>query len=201
MVERSSRQTAGGKCASNLARPRDPRTSPRSPLYPEHVAHAFASPTFTTARLQVALPFLSTSGMPTAAVWGVWRRRLGGIDAVGCRGCARWVRAGSAGCLRLRASRADVVGMLRFGCPPRRVSPRLCCFAFGQPGSAFRVGSICVLPDVGMLGSGGPGSTFPGARPPRERAEGAPCVATPLLRDVRACQYSGVRAFRTRVHL
>ena len=57
---------------------------------------------------------------------GVWRRHLGGIDAVGCRGCARWVRAGSAGCLRLRASRADVVGMLRFGCPPRRVSPRSC---------------------------------------------------------------------------
>ena len=41
----------------------------------------------------------------------------GGIDAAGCRGCAQWARAGSAGRLRLRASRPDVVGVLRFECP------------------------------------------------------------------------------------
>eukprot|EP00966_Prymnesium_polylepis_P018416 424087-Prymnesium_polylepis.2 len=35
----------------------------------------------------------------------------------------------------------------------------------------------------------------------RARAEGARWVAAPLLREIRASRYCGVRAFRTRVNL
>ena len=49
---------------------------------------------------------------------GARRRMSGGIDAAGCRGCAQWARAGSAGRLRLRASRADVVVVLRLSVRP-----------------------------------------------------------------------------------
>ena len=50
-------------------------------------------------------------------------------------------------------------------------------------GALTRGGHACA-PDVGMLGSGWPGSTFPGACPPHEsaRGRGAIWVATRAVR-------------------
>ena len=147
-----------------------------------------------------SFPLSCTSGTRPRPPSGARRRMSDGIDAAGCRGCAQWARAGSAGRLRLRASRADVVGVLRLSVRPP-VCHRGDSVVLGSPEARTGGKDVCSHRIWAWWDRAGPTAPIRG-RVSRVRARKGRDGSRPtVVRDRQASRYCGVRASITRVNL